>query len=676
MRKWKLKAFNEINIKITSIALIIVMLFALLFANATKLKTVNAENYTYSNLDATTVEEDLKAMYKTVPNITDSEFKFINFVEYGFTYNSEYRNLTHKLYVYIYTPLSINRNSVQNKIEIGTEYNSETITEASKVTGYTKFDLQFLSKYNNFYKFKIIDNSNILTKMQNSELRRYDIAGIELMQTGEQNATDYSISNTFLYSGFTLGLGNENKETLKCTVKKLDTISLDVEHTFYRTQSSSRGAGYQNQIDTVYFSVPKKYLENYGKLQRIKAEWYEFLTKDIIVTENESLYNMLIQNWSNEYLPYNNVLASEITADYPGVGMYINYGFNGPFLWGDENRNTEFAKNIYWLLPTKDWCDIKDYDPNLDYTTIGGTEVNAVLNYLYSYNKTFNNGTLEIKDKSISKDLLQSDIEDYRKINNDIGIIQSGFNGKSYYDFDADVDLLTWKTWSDTEHSFWETQKNWGFINALFNSVPKDTGMSDVTPIYIVTKEDMLLSDADFANKLVVNIKDVPKIRQAYIKAHLMIDNGNFKQEEELILFRFAVTDYYAQTLDWYKSVNNSAELKSMCAYNARESIFLDFDIIQLTFTNSEEQTIIAVVNSPIDIVDDTTPPTQVNPLSWLEDLIRRIMKILLWIGIVFAVVIALILLPYIISLIKLIYTAIKNLIKMFINIFKKRKKE
>ena len=46
-------------------------------------------------------------------------------------------------------------------------------------------------------------------------------------------------------------------------------------------------------------------------------------------------------------------------------------------------------------------------------------------------------------------------------------------------------------------------------------------------------------------------------------------------------------------------------------AYIAQQSVFVDFDIIQLTFNDKGTYTVIPVVSNPIDIVDPITPPSE-----------------------------------------------------------------
>ena len=147
------------------------------------------------------------------------------------------------------------------------------------------------------YKFRVMDGGTLLRNARTQETdngyRRYDIAGVQLWETGKDYAVDYGVGGTYKFTGYAKGYGTDGnaESNLLCTVEELETVELDVKHTFYRTQTSSKGAHYQNQLDTVYFAVPKRFFDTYGTLQRIKAEWYEYKTKDIVVTSNQDFYD-------------------------------------------------------------------------------------------------------------------------------------------------------------------------------------------------------------------------------------------------------------------------------------------------------------------------------------------------------------------------------------------------
>ena len=104
------------------------------------------------------------------------------------------------------------------------------------------------------------------------------------------------------------------------------------------------------------------------------------------------------------------------------------------------------------------------YDPYADIVENGGITSNALYEWIKGYNKTYENGTLPVKDGTISADLFADDIDEYRKIDKQYGKIQKGY---SYYDFDADVDLQTLSSWQETDPSFWDNWINWGLWNAM-----------------------------------------------------------------------------------------------------------------------------------------------------------------------------------------------------------------
>ena len=246
------------------------------------------------------------------------------------------------------------------------------------------------------------------------------------------------------------------------TVEYLESVSLDVRHTFYRTKTSSKGAGYQNQLDTVYFAVPKRFFDTYGRLQRIKAEWYEYKTKDIVVTSNQDFYNQAAA-YVGKYMGYNrdsSVLSLGQQAGDGGGMMVAKWGWN----FGDYCLHPA-CETLYYLFKVN---DISEYDPYADKVSIGGVESNALYEYIKNHDKTFDGGTLPIKDGTISADLFESDIDDYRKLDTGYGKIQQGY---SYYDFDSDVDLQKLSSWQEGNPSFGDNWMNWGLWDTIFSKI-------------------------------------------------------------------------------------------------------------------------------------------------------------------------------------------------------------
>lgn len=545
------------------------------------------------------------------PYDESKQAQVINFVEYCYSYKANMRD-NYGLYVYVYNPqgLNVSTKSKSNKIQMAVRYDAD-----GNPGDYAKFDLLFLSKSENdyknlLYKFKVVDkeiDGATFAQRVNANERRYDVSGVELLTYGANNATDYAVNGTYFFTGYAAGYGPDAsaESTLESRVEYLESVTLDVKHTFYRTRTSSKGAGYQNQLDTVYFAVPKRFFDTYGKLQRIKAEWYEYRTKDIVVTSNQSLYDKAYPWLGRQTGDFDKYGMMVYNKDI-GISLGQDAGDYGDGLsaakWGWNLGGKYYhvpAPALYYLFKV---ANISEYDPYADIVSIGGVESNALYEYIRTYDKSYSGGTLPIKEGSISADLFESDIDGYRKLDTEYGKIQQGY---SYYDFDADVDLQKLTSWQEGNPSFWDNWVNWGLWDTMFGKIPEEESRT-VSPIYTLKETDLQGTNAEIADRLLVNANDVPALREHYAAAR--------KDDCVTVLFRFATSDYYAAAVDIMelgKGFLGADKHTKGQAYRAWESVFLDFDVIQLTFNRDGTYTVIPVVSSPIDIVNAITPPVQ-----------------------------------------------------------------
>ena len=110
-------------------------------------------------------------------------------------------------------------------------------------------------------------------------------------------------------------------------------------------------------------------------------------------------------------------------------------------------------------------------------------------------------------------------------------------------------------------------------------------------------------------------------------------------------------------------------------AYVAQQSVFFDFDVIDLTFNKDDVYTVIPVVSDPIDIVNDITSPTDMG-----DDGLGILGIILLILGVIVVLVVLMPLLPYIakgiVWLVCLPFKAIAKLYKGIAGSTKKRKEK
>lgn len=609
-----------------------ILLFTSLFGNIFAAYADSGGN----NFDRLNVLDDLRS----IENFDIAQYPFyesdrpemhvINVVEYCYSYRANEQD-NYGLYLYVYNPngLKIETFNRNNKVQMAVRYNTSPITETSAPTDYEKFTLQFCSRSeepdyaNLFYKFKVIDHKSadgktVLDRI-NSNARRYDISGIELVTYGNETATEYPITGayalngnlgcygTFIFTGYAAGYGADRaaESTLNCKVSYLESVQLNVKHTFYRTKTSIQGAGYQNQIDSVYFAVPKRLFETYGKLQRIKAEWYEYKTKDIIVTSNT--------NFANAARPYlgkdirNSGLSLGLIQDRKIGQMGMPGITTATWAWNklDDTYVVPELGYLYYLFETD---NIAEYDPYAAVTENGGIAGNELYDYIRSYSASYDTGKLPVKNGTISADLFTADLDESRKVDNENGKIQNGY---SYYDFDADVDLQVWQSWKDGDPSFLESSRNFGFWNTLLGRIPEETGR-EIKPIEIIEQSHLTGTAQEISERLCVNYNDVKALKGFYNDAITVNPDDKTDEEKLVVLFRFATTDYYSANVDIQKRstvVIGDNDLTKGQVYRAWESVFFDFDIIQLTFNRNGKYTVIPVVSSPVDIVNAVTPP-------------------------------------------------------------------
>ena len=627
MKKGKTTALKRVFM---SVLLSISFIFTALSGFCTSaVFTKAAEEYSF---DDSNVLDDLQsATVNGKPfNIIDFAFdeskrlQIINFVEYNYSYRSSART-DYALYVYIYNPAAVNINceSRQNKIQMAVAWNKSGDGKAFPVN-YSKFRLKFCNKSENenykglFYKFRVIDtplaDGSLMVDRVNSNERRYDVSGVELLTDGNSNATEYGIGGTYKFKGYVKGCGPDKyaDSTLSCEVKTLETISLKLHHTNFRTDVSSLGKDHYNEVNTVYFSVPESYFETYGNLQKIHAEWWEYKTKKMAVTSDPELCNTM--------LDYTGVEIGEHTDDVPfslqtryrsssggssGTVGVINYAWtyntdlSTEYTSAGTPYQTYFSKEIQHILPFVFYSPAKSVDGIFNFldsrTNVGSVGGNVVADYIYSYKNELGHGYIDCNGRQISKDLFVDEVDDGRT---------RGYNNKTV-DFGDTFDLKSY----DSNHTWWDKFLDYGFYG-------KETSTSgnykDVQPITALTGDMLSGGVNDVAKKILVNSDDVSDIKNYYA-----VETA---KNNRVILFRFANTDYYcAEDMD----VDN--------VYIAQETVFLDFDVIDLTFNKDGVYYVIPAVASPIDIVNELTPPpARLNTLRLLLFMIGLILLILI----------------------------------------------
>ena len=622
-------AFNQTSVRAILVLLIISLLIPLTaFSPAPVAYAAGGDAV---NFDSTDVMDDLNgSALNGVPfNVADypydknGELQVLGFVEYCY---SEYENLrgNYGLYIYIYNPalLDIATGTGTNRIEMATEFYEDGTPAA-----YNKFALTFCGvsdgvEANRFWKFKIADSSYFLDKVS-VNARSYYVSGVEIQAYGSEPPVELPVKMQYIWTGFAEGYGSEAAGELKCDPQKLEAIDLKVQHTSYITGMSSLGNGHYNQIHTAYFAVPNYYFENYGRLQKIFAEWYEYKLKNMLVTKNQDLYDAALKQTTRS--------AKDENIDDDGAyylyydQTYIRSSSDNAFTWYEnkwayntpENYSRVIGGNRIHYISSPVLQDImplvfysETEDPyeifeflNAYFKTAGGVDSSEVLDAIYAYSNDLGNGYVDPSDRKISKDLFYDYVDEGRVF---------GFQQREV-DFEDTFDLDSYESNHD---GWWDKLVDFGIWGTPENI---DVDLT-VQPIYDVKETDLNGKDEEIADRLYISERDVDTFKEYYNK---------YKDTHHIILFRFAATDYFAyetlygfyeEVYDGYATMQDETIFGASDSYVCSETVFLNFDIISLTFNDNGEYRVFPVVSDPIDVVGDLEPPADSELAEDLEE--------------------------------------------------------
>lgn len=190
---------------------------------------------------------------------------------------------------------------------------------------------------------------------------------------------------------------------------------------------------------------------------------------------------------------------------------------------------------------------------------------------------------------------------------------------------------------------------------------------TNIKAIQPIDKEkDLKGNDEEISNKLYVNSNDVADLKEYC--------NSKDNEDKTVYLMRYQVSDYIAQEASLVKVSGRRIDTN---AYFFQQTVNLDFDIIDVTFTKKNIDTVVPVVMTPIDIIHDSSPPLITISDKAADNFFRIILTIILLI-IIFVVCYPI--LPIIVKgiswfitkIIQGIIACVKWIKDFFTNLFKK----
>lgn len=400
------------------------------------------------------------------------------------------------------------------------------------------------------------------------------------------------------------GENQSAENTLKCAEKGMtETVALELNHTYYRTGHSDKGANHFNQINTAYFSIPGKYMNDNVAIKAITAEWWEYVTQWALVTSNQDFYNLARQytgTWlgdtCNKNIPF--YVYNGVKYQHLGSGLasrdtwYYDWSFNR----GRDYLNDSNPLAVERYLSTE-WAPILPcvfYSPSVGTNTIldliykepaGKVNKSVVSDWIYNYRNDTGHGYIDCNGRQISSDLFMDHIDADRAANG----IQRGYNKKKI-DFNDTFDVKSF----DSNHKAIEKLFAFGWKYKLAET---SESYQNVQPIYYLKNTDFDGNIDDVAKRLLIDKNSLYNVRSFY--------NAETAKGNTVVLFRFANSDY--RSMPACRN-GNTEEGKEDC-YVATQTVFMDFDVIEFDFQKGEEVFTVPVIASPIDIINDYDSP-------------------------------------------------------------------
>lgn len=537
------------------------------FYNCSPIKAGAAVSTAANAIDKTRVEDDLDV--SEYPISTTESVRVVSFSEYCFA--DDLINCgNYALYAYIYYPsgkaLSV-RDGVHT-VNMAVAYDEE-----GEPVRYENCALRYLSASasGTVVKFRVVGNmdeifSNARAMDEENGERRYDVAGVQLLEMGDAGAKDHRIGETYYFEGYAKGYGAESKTSSTLTVANEKTLSLDAHSTFYSPEGTNGKDYTQDSLASVFFSVPNEYIERYGVLYAVHAEFIRAVLNPAIITDNLNFCNLLQQK----------VLSDQSDLGYSAIGLGDSYGYTT-----DIFGNVEFRSDTI-------------YDPSSALNTILNADTG--LGRLDRIDQVYYTGGAPVEEYTVDNDRVKTFIYD-NSINRDV---QDKYDSRFFSSIDEKKEI----TYS-ADDNFSLTSERYTMEKFLFfHWSQKVSGETFEVPAVQEVKKcesaDQIESD------YYINANDFDTVRALYEKT-----------DSTVYIFHFALDDYYSQKGMLLKNgVQAPSNLGNV--YIARQAVYIDFDVIDVTMRSADGKlTVLGVVADPIDVFRDYTSPVGYLP-NWL----------------------------------------------------------
>ena len=554
------------------------------------------------------------------PHNSDGKPQIISFTEFCYSYYAEKQG-DYGLYVYVYNPQDI-------AFDTQTSRNQIQLTYGGKAS-YAKYPLIFCNYSTQagyegrFFKFRVQLTENEkedILKTVKPDARVYKVSGIELSYKGQ--VTDYPCAQSYTYTGFAQGYGSElaTSDTLSCRVNGFEKyLTLDVHSTYYRPEGTNGKNDYtQDSLHSVYFAIPRSVVSEYGKMTAVHATWLDATLAPVLVTGSKEAYDAILpylgqsigthtEGLKHAYAGSANYTVTSWAGSTALYGWDCAYTFNLPSGWSTiggavSNKSAREVSPLYWLAYAGEGTD------SADGYVLSSEEIEAKLK---EYTQKYGG---ELVNDRYSRVLFDTVADSFTEVN---------IRADEEYSLTNEVLGSSW----------WD--KLWG--------ITYPSTFDGIKAIYEVTDADFKDDEKATCDGLFLAERDYAEFKEFY--------DAN-KAENVIYLFRYQVTDFISAEATHFVPESGLGEkigawnTEDTNAYFMQETVNLDFDIIDVTCTKDNVETVLPVVSSPIDNIPDGTPPVHTTSdarLAWWQILLAVLALILvIWLLLKFAPVIVL----------------------------------
>ncbi len=260
------------------------------------------------------------------------DLQILTLLEYGYPEDPA-------LYLYLYNPQDLALSALDRRYAV-------TFALGGETENYTKYTLKVLSTSGTeahsrlWIKCRIdVGTDKLTAAFKDTQTRTYRLGEVELVQNGKVKS--YGIGGEWTYSGTTAN-GNLTSEA-----KLISVIELDLHPLVYRGDAMNGKPGAYDQINSVYFSMPKDFEKEHGEIKSILCTWTEYDSGWILGCKTQDVYDMLTSKGA---------IGTKLTAhdkNYPSI-FYQDGSGPSIFAWNPWPYSSSgvvyFADTLQWLV--------------------------------------------------------------------------------------------------------------------------------------------------------------------------------------------------------------------------------------------------------------------------------------------------------------------------------------